>query len=67
MSSATILFVLKDLLQSARTRQASTIAMAFGPGLTVESALLQRVGSATPHRGSRQATLQSLQEVMIHV
>jgi len=44
MSSATILFVLKELLENSREHSASrTIAMAFGPGLTLESALLQRV------------------------
>ena len=47
MSSATILFVLKQLLQqsSASTSQ-QVCAMAFGPGLTVELALLQKRGSS---------------------
>jgi len=39
MSSATILFVLKKLLDDPAT-QGTTCAMAFGPGLTVETALL---------------------------
>ncbi len=44
MSSATVLFVLKELLESAETSRALTCAMAFGPGLTVETAVLERVG-----------------------
>ena len=41
MSSATILFVLKELLENSKDNADSrTIAMAFGPGLTLESALL---------------------------
>lgn len=44
MSSATILFVLEEFLKSGRTAEGETVcAMAFGPGLTVESALLRRV------------------------
>ena len=44
MSSATILFVLEELLQSGKTDAGDTMyAMAFGPGLTVESALLTAV------------------------
>lgn len=46
MSSATILFVLKELLENADDRKTTTLAMAFGPGLTVETALLGRIGSA---------------------
>lgn len=45
MSSATILFVLKELLdghsESEESKQ-KTLAMAFGPGLTIESALLTK-------------------------
>ena len=42
MSSATILFVLKETLsQAAISGQEKVCAMAFGPGLTVEMALLQ--------------------------
>ncbi len=41
MSSATVLFVLKRLLKDAgRAGDFSTLAMAFGPGLTVETANL---------------------------
>jgi predicted naringenin-chalcone synthase len=40
MSAATILFVLREILQSD---PGMVFAVAFGPGLTVESALLERV------------------------
>lgn len=42
MSSVTILFVLKRMLAAAR-QSASVAAMAFGPGLTVEGAVLELV------------------------
>lgn len=43
MSSATILFVLEELLrQSTGSDDQKTLAMAFGPGLTIESALLTK-------------------------
>ncbi len=43
MSSATILFILKELLDDPRLADGARIgALAFGPGLTVESALLRR-------------------------
>lgn len=48
MSSATILFVLKELWDSADTDRAMTCAMAFGPGLTVETAVLERLGRTVP-------------------
>lgn len=44
MSSATILFVLKEMLGAPSATGSRTLAMAFGPGLTVETALLERVG-----------------------
>jgi predicted naringenin-chalcone synthase len=44
MSSATILFVLKEMLGAPAEPGSRTLAMAFGPGLTVETALLERVG-----------------------
>ena len=50
MSSATILFVLKEMLDSAETPQAKLCAMAFGPGLTVETAVLERIGCAALKR-----------------
>ncbi len=40
MSSSTILFVLKELLKTAKDND-NTAALAFGPGLTVETALLK--------------------------
>jgi predicted naringenin-chalcone synthase len=44
MSSATILFVLQNLLDDeSLSNNSRTLAMAFGPGLTLETALLQRV------------------------
>ncbi len=46
MSSATVLFVLKELLESADSERALTGAMAFGPGLTVETAVFERIGCA---------------------
>ncbi len=46
MSSATILFVLKQLLgDQTNTPENRTLAMAFGPGLTIETALLNRLDS----------------------
>lgn len=48
MSSATILFVLKELLDQAESQPAMTCAMAFGPGLTVETAVLERLGCTVP-------------------
>lgn len=44
MSSATILFVLNHILKETSTRETEkTLAMAFGPGLTIESALLTKI------------------------
>lgn len=43
MSSATILFVLKYLLEKQSGKDETTLAMAFGPGLTIESGLLTKV------------------------
>lgn len=44
MSSATILFVLQHLLdQPTLHKQESVLAMAFGPGLTIESGFLQKI------------------------
>lgn len=46
MSSATILFILRDLLHDGNGDDDRIAALAFGPGLTVESALLTRTGGA---------------------
>ena len=43
MSSATILFVLKEMLKNRPSSKQEFIACAFGPGLTLESALLSYV------------------------
>lgn len=40
MSSATVLFVIKRILDDGATEGARVAAMAFGPGLTAESALM---------------------------
>lgn len=45
MSSATIFFVLKYLLEKQSANDEKTLAMAFGPGLTIESGLLTKVES----------------------
>ncbi|SMO60862.1 type III polyketide synthase [Fodinibius sediminis] len=46
MSSATILFVLDELMQQPQENpHASILAMAFGPGLTIESALLTKTNA----------------------
>lgn len=42
MSSATVLFVLKTMLDSPREKGARGCAMAFGPGLTAETMLFSR-------------------------
>lgn len=45
MSSATILFVLKEILESNPDIGKSVLPMAFGPGLTIETGLLTIVNS----------------------
>jgi alkylresorcinol/alkylpyrone synthase len=46
MSSATVLFILRELLHDDRVADgAGLAAIAFGPGLTVESALLTKRGT----------------------
>jgi predicted naringenin-chalcone synthase len=46
MSSATILFILRDLLHDDTVASGGNVAgLAFGPGLTVESALLTKRGA----------------------
>ncbi len=55
MSSATVMFVLKNILDQPATDGNNRIcSMAFGPGLTVETALLTRIG-ATPTTASAAA------------
>lgn len=48
MSSPTVLYVLRRLLAAGGPGRSSTCALAFGPGLTVESAFLERVGAEVP-------------------
>ncbi|MCB1087643.1 MAG: type III polyketide synthase, partial [Verrucomicrobiae bacterium] len=59
MSSATILFVLQRILAEAGPEPQQVAAMAFGPGLTVESALLrvQPAQAETPERFASEGTL----------
>lgn len=42
MASATVLFVLKDTLEQARSGE-ETLSIAFGPGLTVEAGLIRKI------------------------
>ncbi len=48
MSSATVLFVLQRLLAQESTAAERICAMAFGPGLTIETALMQYVPAPAP-------------------
>jgi predicted naringenin-chalcone synthase len=49
MSSPTILFVLRRILDASETTQSQTVfAAAFGPGLTIETATLEYVPSTRP-------------------
>lgn len=58
MSSATILFILRDLLHDDAIAAGSSIAgLAFGPGLTVESALLTKRRTPVPAPDSRERQL----------
>jgi len=43
MSSATILFVIKQILENSSSSRHLTFGVAFGPGLTLESILLEHV------------------------
>ncbi|WP_193106062.1 type III polyketide synthase [Brachybacterium sp. FME24] len=54
MSSATVMFVLQKILRAATPGTTERVcSMAFGPGLTVETALLTTIGApSTPDAGS---------------
>lgn len=53
MSSATVLFVLKRILEDPSAGAGARVcAMAFGPGLTVETALLTKIGPTAPEPGA---------------
>ncbi len=55
MSSATILFVLRRILETlAPGRSEPICAMAFGPGLTIETALMEAVPAAPESRTARE-------------
>jgi len=55
MSSPTVMFVLKSMLEQAETDRATTCAIAFGPGLTVETAVLERCAATiTPMKKSKE-------------
>ncbi len=58
MSSATVLFVLQDIMQQDGPLQEDVCAMAFGPGLTVEMGLLQVQRSHQPKQA--EATAETL-------
>ncbi len=47
MSSATILFVLDYILKRAPVSRSRILAMAFGPGLTIESGILERIPASS--------------------
>ena len=60
MSSATVLFVLKRILEQPATGGNERIcSMAFGPGLTVETGLFTRVGVQDPAAGAAAGTVQA--------
>ena len=64
MSSATILFVLKELVDAYRGHEPQTIfGMAFGPGLTIETGLFhivpEPVGAGSTTRSTSESTTQS--------
>jgi predicted naringenin-chalcone synthase len=42
MSSPTILFVLKEIMQGVVNRPANVFGVAFGPGLTMETFIASR-------------------------
>ena len=42
MSSATIMFVLEDILKDS-AKQGKVFAAAFGPGITVETGLMEKI------------------------
>jgi predicted naringenin-chalcone synthase len=59
MSSPTVMFVLKGMLEEAETDHATTCAIAFGPGLTVETAVLERCGAAITSPKKSKATVRA--------
>ena len=60
MSSPTILFVLQRILARSDESDSHPIcAMAFGPGLVIETALLDRIAEVSPTLSQRQASAAS--------
>jgi predicted naringenin-chalcone synthase len=53
MSSATILFVLQQILRQAVDAPRKIAAMAFGPGLSIECALMDTVSARKPVKAER--------------
>ena len=45
MSSVTILFLLKNMISKYLQKKEEVLALGFGPGLTMESVLLETVSS----------------------
>jgi predicted naringenin-chalcone synthase len=60
MSSATILFVLKTMLDNKPAGDGKTLAIAFGPGLTVETSVMQRIESVVGDEDCRTPDRQAL-------
>jgi hypothetical protein len=54
MSSATVMFVLREMMRAA-SPGARGCAMSFGPGLIAETMLFRAVGSASPDTFDRAA------------
>lgn len=54
MSSATLWFVLQAILHQAPSSDTSVLAMAFGPGLTIESGLLEYLPAGDPCAAQQQ-------------
>ncbi len=65
MSSATILFVLKELLKELKKEDndKSILSMAFGPGLTLESMLLRTVARSQPEPSAETIINPSFEQV----
>ncbi len=57
MSSATVLFVLRRMLDEAADENRTVAAMAFGPGLTIECGLLELLPAKIPQGNHEPAAL----------
>ncbi|MUK03114.1 type III polyketide synthase [Vibrio cholerae] len=66
MSSATVMFVLKHILdQPASDGNNRICSMAFGPGLTVETALLTRIGATTAASAAESGAAVTVEPVVV--